>query len=192
MNGARFLAVFLVLAACSPDAAPLPPLAGAMIGGPFALIDQAGQRVTDRSFAGRYRIMYFGYTSCPDVCPTDLQTLGAAMRRLEASDPARAKRVVPIFVTVDPARDTPAVLAPYVAAFDPRMVALTGSAQTIARVAKEYRVFYRAEPADAVGNYVVQHSDQALLFGPDGKPIAILPIADGAQAVADTLAKWVA
>jgi protein SCO1/2 len=192
MNGARFLAVFLCVAACSPAAAPQPPLAGATIGGPFALTDQAGHRVTERSFAGRYRIMYFGYTSCPVVCPTDLQTLGAAMRLLDKSDPARAKRVVPIFVTLDPARDTPAVLAPYVAAFDPHMVGLTGSPQAIARVAREYRVFYQAEPADAAGNYVVQHSDQALLFGPDGKPIAILPIGDGAQAVADTLAKWVA
>jgi protein SCO1/2 len=121
-----------------------------------------------------------------------MQTLGAAMRLIDQRNPALSRRIVPVFVTVDPARDTPAVLAPNVAAFDPHMVGLTGSPQAIARVAREYRVFYQAEPADAAGNYVVQHSDQALLFGPDGKPIAILPIGDGAQAVADTLAKWVA
>jgi protein SCO1/2 len=192
MNAARFFAVFLALAGCSSAPPPSPPLAGAAIGGPFALVDQDGRRVTDDAFAGAYRIMYFGYTSCPDVCPADLQTLGAAMRLLDKSDPARSRRIVPMFVTVDPARDTPAVLKPFVAAFYPRMIGLTGSADAIARVAREYRVFYQAEPADASGNYVVQHSDQAILFGPDGKPIAILPLADGPQAVADMLEKWAA
>lgn len=180
----------LVLAGCS-QAPAAPPLAGASIGGPFALTDQDGRRVTDRDFAGKYRIIYFGYTSCPDVCPTDMQTLAAAMRALDKEDPARSRRIVPIFITVDPARDTPAALKSFVSAFDPRMIGLTGSPDAIAQVAKEYRVFYQAQPANADGQYVVQHSDQALLFGPDGKPIAILPLADGPQAVAATLEQWV-
>ena len=80
------------------------------LGGPFTLTDQDGRTRTDRDFAGRYRIMYFGYTFCPDVCPTDMQTVGAGLRLFEAKDPVRGAKVVPIFVTVDPKRDTPAVL----------------------------------------------------------------------------------
>ena len=179
-----------MLSACSQAPAAAPPLAGASIGGPFALTDQDGHRVTDRDFAGTYRIIYFGYTSCPDVCPTDMQTLAAAMRALDEENPALSRRIVPIFITVDPARDTPAALKSFVSAFDPQMIGLTGSPDAIAQVAKEYRVFYQAQPANADGQYVVQHSDQALLFGPDGKPIAILPLADGPQAVAATLEQW--
>jgi len=92
--------VALALSACSSEE---PPLQGAAIGGPFALTDQDGRRVTDRDFAGRYRIMYFGFTHCPDVCPTDLAVIGQALRRFEKSDPKRAARVVPVFVSVDPA-----------------------------------------------------------------------------------------
>lgn len=191
MNGARFFPVFLALAACSP-AQPTPaPLAGASIGGPFALTDQDGRRVTDREFAGKYRIMYFGYTSCPDVCPTDMQTLGAAMRALDAKDPAVSRRIVPIFVTVDPARDDPAALKAFVSAFYPRLIGLTGSAAEIAHVAKEYRIFYQAQPPAPNGSYVVQHSDSAILFGPDGKPITLVPVKDTPEAIAATLEQWV-
>lgn len=191
MNAARFFAVFLVLAGCSPASAPEPPLAGATIGGPFALTDQDNRPVSDRDFSGKYRVMYFGYTSCPDVCPTDMQTLGAGMKLLDQRDPALARRIVPVFVTVDPARDTPAVLKTFVAAFYPRLIGLTGSAQAIAKVAKEYRVFYQAQPPGPTGDYVVQHSDQALLFSPEGKPIVIVPVQETAQAVAATLEQWV-
>lgn len=190
MNGGLIFGACLGLASCSPAVTP-PPLNGATIGGPFSLIDQAGRHVTNRDFAGRYRIMYFGYTSCPDVCPTDLQVIGAAMRSVAKEAPATAKRIVPVFVTIDPARDTPAVLKTYVAAFGPEMVGLTGSAEEISRVAKEYRVYYKAAQPDPSGEYIVQHTDQALLFGPDGKPIVVLPIANGAAAVATTLEKWV-
>ena len=191
MNGARLFPVLLALAACTPAKPALPPLAGASIGGPFALTDQDGRRVTDAEFAGKYRIMYFGYTSCPDVCPTEMQTLGAAMRSLDAKAPALSRRIVPIFVTVDPARDTPSALKPFVSAFYPRMIGLTGSAAEIAAMAKEYRVFYEAQPPGPNGGYVVQHSDQAILFGPDGKPIVIVPVQETPQAVAATLEQWV-
>ena len=91
----------LALAACHPAAhQAVPPLAGAAIGGPFALIDQHGRTVTDRAFAGRYRIMYFGYTFCPDVCPTDALAIGAALRLLEGSDPQLAARIVPVDIYV--------------------------------------------------------------------------------------------
>lgn len=193
MNASR-LAVFsaFLLAACSQSASPpeRPPLAGARIGGPFALTDQTGRTATDATFAGRYRIMYFGYTFCPDVCPTDMQHLGAAMKLLDRQDPALAKRIVPIFVTVDPARDTPAVLRRYVANFDPRMVGLTGSPEAIARVAKEYAVYYRKGASTGDGGYMVDHGVTAYLMDPAGKPLALLPVEGEPAAIAAEIRRW--
>lgn len=183
----------LLLAACqgsAPSAPERPPLAGASIGGPFALVDQNNRAVTDRSFAGRYRIMYFGYTFCPDVCPTDVQTIGAAVKLLDASDPALAQRVVPIFVTVDPARDTPAVVGQFVSAFHPRMVGLTGSPQAIAATAKEFAIYASKGKASSDGGYLVNHSRQAYLMDPDGKPLALLPVEQGPKAVAEEIKRW--
>ncbi len=183
----------LALAACSPTpvAPARPPLEGARIGGPFALTDQNGRTVSDRDFAGRYRIMYFGYTFCPDVCPTDVQAIGAALKTLEASDPAIAAKVVPIFVTVDPTRDTPSVLKAFVSAFHPRMVGLTGTPQQIDAVKKAYAIFSaKGDPAPG-GGYLVNHSRQTYLMGPDGKPIALLPQEQGPKAVADEIKRWV-
>ncbi|VXC77283.1 putative Cytochrome oxidase biogenesis protein Sco1/SenC/PrrC, copper metallochaperone [Sphingomonas sp. T1] len=186
----------LALAACSPSApdtpaAPAtPPLAGARIGGPFTLVDQDGQQVSDRRFAGKYRIMYFGYTFCPDVCPTDMQTIGGAMKLLEASDPALAARIVPIFVTVDPTRDTPAVVKQFVTAFHPRIVGLTGSPAAIETVKKEFAIFSAKGDAAPGGGYLVNHSRQAYLMDPDGKPLALLPQDKGPQALADDIKRW--
>ncbi len=186
----------LALAACSPSApdtsaAPVtPPLAGARIGGPFTLVDQDGQQVSDRRFAGKYRIMYFGYTFCPDVCPTDMQTIGGAMKLLEASDPALAARIVPIFVTVDPTRDTPAVVKQFVTAFHPRIVGLTGSPAAIETVKKEFAIFSAKGDAAPGGGYLVNHSRQAYLMDPDGKPLALLPQDKGPQALADDIKRW--
>jgi protein SCO1/2 len=180
----------LALAACSPaPVAPArPPLEGARIGGPFALTDQNGRAVTDRDFAGKYRIMYFGYTFCPDVCPTDVQAIGAALKLL---DPALAARIVPIFVTVDPTRDTPAVLKAFVSAFDPRMVGLTGTPQQIEAVKKAFAIFSAKGDDAPGGGYLVNHSRQTYLMAPDGKPIALLPQEQGPQAVADEIRRWV-
>jgi len=182
----------LSLTACSGPAAPArAPLEGARIGGPFTLIDQNGRTVTDRDFAGKYRIMYFGYTFCPDVCPTDAQNIGAGLRLLEASDPALAAKIVPIFVSIDPARDTPAVLKAFVGAFHPRMVGLTGSPEAIDAVAKEYAVYYHKEDATPGGGYMVDHSRVAYLMDPQGKPLALLPEEKSGQAVADEAKRWV-
>jgi len=178
------------LSSCSSPSTPpaQPPLAGARIGGPFTLVDQNGRTVTNRDFAGRYRIMYFGYTFCPDVCPTDAQNIGAGLRLLEQRDPALARRVVPIFISVDPARDTPAVLKQFVAAFHPRMVGLTGTPTEIARVAKEYGIFF-ARGKGTKDGYLMEHSRQIYLMDPAGKPLALLPEAPP-QALADEIAKW--
>jgi protein SCO1/2 len=179
----------LVLAACS--AAPEAPLAGAKIGGPFSLVDQNGRTVSDRDFAGRYRIVYFGYSHCPDVCPTDLQKIGEGLARFEKADPKRGAKVQPIFITVDPERDTPASLKPWVAAFHPRLIGLSGTPQQIAAIAKAYAIFFSKDPVQPGGGYVVQHTRLAYLMGPDGGPIALIPQEGGAQAIADELDRWV-
>lgn len=193
---ARAAAALLILslpAACSspPPPKPTPPLAGARIGGPFTLTDQDGRQVSDRQFAGRYRIVYFGYTFCPDVCPAALQNIGAGLRLLEASDPAVAAKVVPIFITVDPARDTPPVVKAFVRAFHPRMVGLTGSPEAIARTAKEFAIYYAKGEPSADGGYMVNHSSQAYLMDPAGKPLALLPEEGPPQVIADEIRKWV-
>ena len=188
------LAVALALTACQP-AATVPaeaPLAGAKIGGPFALTDQNGKAVSEREFAGRYRIMYFGYTFCPDVCPVDLQKIGAGLKALEASDAAVAAKVTPVFVTVDPARDTPAIRKEFVANFHPRMVGLGGTLEQTKTVAQEYGVYYQLHEPGPGGGYLVDHSRQAVLFGPDGKPIALIPTDRTPAEIAAELKRWVA
>jgi protein SCO1/2 len=180
----------LAVVACSSGAGE-PPLAGAAIGGPFTLTDQNGRQVSDRDFAGRYRIMYFGFTHCPDVCPTDLAAIGKGLKAFEAKDKARAGKVVPIFVSVDPERDSPAVMKDYVANFHPRMIGLTGSPAEIAKVAKEYAVWSEKGEAQPGGGYNVNHSRAEILMGPDGKPIALLPDDRGVDGIAATLDRWV-
>ena len=182
----------ITLAACQPGPAAQEqaPLAGAKIGGPFTLIDQNGRTVTDRAFAGRYRIMYFGYTYCPDVCPTDAAAIGKAVAMLDASDPDLARRIVPVFVTVDPERDTPAVLKSFVANFHPRMVGLTGTPAQIAAVSKAFAIFAGKGDTQPGGGYLVNHSRTTYLMDPDGKPLALLPSDKGPQAVADEIKRW--
>lgn len=189
MNMRRFLApATLVLAACSAQPAAQPPLAGARIGGPFSLTDQNGRTVTDRDFAGKYRIMYFGYTFCPDVCPVDVQNISAALKLVEERDADLAQRIVPVFVTVDPARDTPAVLKQFAGNFHPRLVALTGTPEAIAATTKAFGI-YSARGAGTADGYLVDHSRQIYLMDKDGKPLALLPEGPP-QAMADEIAKW--
>jgi protein SCO1/2 len=187
---AVWLLFALAVSACERGGGE-PPLKGAKIGGPFTLTDQDGRRVSDRAFAGRYRIVYFGFSHCPDICPTDLARIGQALNRLERIRPAAAARVQPIFITVDPERDTPAALKPYVSAFHPRLIGLTGTPAQIADVARKFGIYRAKEPARAGGGYNVNHSRLALLFGPQGEPIALLPHEQGADAIAAELDRWV-
>ncbi len=187
MNRGKNLRLWLVLGLAVAIAAalgwmrfsvpPAPPgnLAGASLGGPFALIDQNGRTVRDTDFAGRYRLIYFGYGFCPDVCPTDLALIGRGLQAFESAQAGRAARVAPIFITIDPARDTPAVLKPFVAAFHPRLVGLTGTPEAIAAVARAYGVYARRMDTGDPENYLMDHSAMVYLYGPDGRPIAFLP-----------------
>lgn len=183
------LALLLSLAACQAPADQA-PLAGAKIGGPFTLTNQAGAQVSDTQFAGKYRLIYFGYSYCPDVCPVDLQKLMQGLKLLEKEEPAKAAKVQPIFITIDPARDTPTVLAQYVAAFHPRLIGLTGTEEEIAAVAKEYAIYYRKVDGASKDAYLVDHARQATLFGPEGEPIALIAQEGTPQEIAAELARW--
>jgi protein SCO1 len=154
-----------------------------LVGGPFTLEDGNGQQVTDRNFRGKYMLVYFGYTFCPDVCPTTLSEVAEAMDKLGA----KADRLQPIFITVDPKRDTPDVMKRYTAAFSPRLIGLTGTPDQIATVAKEYRVYYAAhQSGSGTSDYSVDHSSVLYLMGPDGKFVApIRPDEDGPHMAAD-------
>lgn len=186
------LAVAMLPAACSGPATPAkPPLEGARIGGPFTLTNQDGKQVTDRDFAGKYRIVYFGYTFCPDVCPVDARNIGLGLSAVEKSDPALGAKIVPIFISVDPARDTPAVLKSFVANFHPRMVGLTGSAAAIDAVAKEYAVYYKKGELTPGGGYMVDHARATYLMDPEGKPLALLPQDQSPEAIAAEIKRWV-
>lgn len=134
------------------------------VGGPYALTDQDGHPRSSADYRGKYQLIYFGYTFCPDVCPTTLAIMAAAMDELGGAQ----ERIVPIFITIDPARDKPQILKKYLAAFGPRFVGLTGSPDQIAQVEKEYHVFAQKQ-ALPNGNYSMNHSSVIYLLGPDGK-----------------------
>jgi protein SCO1/2 len=168
-----------------------PPLAGASIGGDFALTDSKGQTVRWDDFAGKYRVVYFGYAFCPDVCPTDMQRVAQGLKVLKGQDPAKAAKITPIFITIDPERDTQAVVGEFAAAFSPDIIGLTGTPEQIAAAAKAFKVYYAKGESTPGGGYLVDHSNITYLFGPDGAPIATLPTDQGGDAVSAELAKWV-
>jgi protein SCO1/2 len=154
-------------------------MGAAAIGGPFKLTDQNGKPRSDADFRGEYTLVFFGYTNCPDVCPTTRQTLTDAMTDLGP----KAEKVTPVFITVDPERDTAKALKDYAANFTPRLVMLTGSPADIAAVAKEYRVYYAK--AGEGPNYAMDHTALIYLMGPDGTYVTHY----APQATADDIAK---
>jgi cytochrome oxidase Cu insertion factor (SCO1/SenC/PrrC family) len=136
----------------------------ALVGGPFRLVDQNGKSVSDQDFRGHAMLIYFGYSFCPDVCPTTLQVMADAIGKLGD----KAARVTPVFITIDPERDTPKVLKEYMAAFGPNFVGLTGTPEQIQAVEKRYRVYAEKKPL-AGGKYGMDHSSVLYLMGPDGR-----------------------
>jgi protein SCO1 len=159
-----------------------------LVGGSFTLEDGNGKQVTDRDLRGKYLLIYFGYTVCPDVCPTTLTETADALDRLGP----KADMVQAIFITIDPKRDTPAVVKQYAAAFSPRLIGLTGSPDQIAQVAKEYRVYYaehRTGPGP--GDYTMDHSSILYLMGPDGSFIAPIRADETGAEMAADIAKFI-
>jgi cytochrome oxidase Cu insertion factor (SCO1/SenC/PrrC family) len=157
---------------------------GITVGGPFALTDQNGETRHAEDFRGRLMLIYFGYTYCPDVCPTELQTMSEAIDRLGAKGDA----VQPIFITIDPARDTPEQLKPYAENFHPRLLALTGSAAEIGAAARAYKVFYQPVKQGG-GAYLMDHSSIVYLMGRDGRYIAHFGGGVTAEQMAAAIAK---
>ena len=182
-----------VLSACSAGTTPAqePPLAGADIGGDFTLTDKNGETVRWSDFDGRYRIVYFGFAYCPDICPTDMQRTAQGLAAFAKQEPELAANIQPIFITIDPERDTPEVVGEFASAFSDDLLGLTGTPEQIADAASKFRVFYaRGEDSEA-GGYLMDHSRIVYLFGPEGEPLATLPADKNADAVAQELAKWV-
>ncbi|MFO1240823.1 MAG: SCO family protein [Sphingomonadaceae bacterium] len=191
MNRFLFLLPLLLLAACGQGQPEKAPLEGAKIGGPFTLVDQDGKTVHDSDFKGKYRLVYFGYTFCPDVCPVDVQKLMLGLKAFEKQDPVRGAKVQPLFITVDPERDTPAALGSFTKAFHPRLIGLTGSPEAIAAVARAYGVYFQKSPGVTPGTYLVDHSRSSTLYGPKGEPIALIPETGSPEEIAGELGRWV-
>jgi protein SCO1 len=197
------LSAALLLSACNNEPTQIPlssaPLAGAAIGGDFSLTDQDGKKRTYKEFDGQYRIVYFGYTNCPDICTPDMQNLMAGLKAFEKSSPDLAAKIQPIFITVDPNRDTPEVLKQFVGAFHPRAIGLTGNDAEIADATKKFAVYSSRVEGSTPESYLMSHSQTPYLMAPDGKPLAILPADqpktdanEGASKLVEAeLAKWV-
>lgn len=181
----------LALSACGSATSETPPLEGATIGGDFTLQAAGGRQVRYSDFDGKYRIVYFGYTFCPDVCPVDLQNIAQSIKLFAKTDASLAAKIQPIFITIDPQRDTPDVVAKYVANFGPTVIGLSGTQAQIDTVAKQWAVFHQKRDDGSSSEYLMDHSRAAYLMGTKGEPIALLPAEKDAAAVATDLAKWV-
>ena len=187
------LALWLASSAAAPIGAPAsgPPAAEParrVFGAPFALRTAGGEPVTDQSYAGRWRLVFFGYLSCPDVCPTALAAMGGALERLGAS----ADAIAPLFITLDPGRDTPEQLAAYVANFSTRIVALTGSEDQAHAAATVFGVRYAIVGDAASGSYMIDHPAAMLLFDPHGRFTTLIPGGATADEVARTIRLFMA
>jgi protein SCO1/2 len=159
-------------------------LLASTIGGPFHLVDQNGKTVTDGDLKGKWSLVYFGYTHCPDACPTALNDIAIALDEL---GPQRGA-VRPVFITVDPERDTPEVLKSYVTSFDAPILALTGSREEIAQAAKDYRVYYAKHP-EAGGDYSMDHSSVIYVMDPEGRFTASFTHESSPEQIAERLKK---
>ncbi|VIO80167.1 SCO family protein [Bradyrhizobium ivorense] len=183
--------LWLTLAAATAGDAPARSAAEIMdilmwnrepVGGPFTLTDQAGHERTDRDFRGRLMLVYFGFTTCPDVCPTDLQAIGLALDKLGRD----ADSVQPIFITVDPERDTASHLADYVSLFHPRLIGLTGSADAIRKIADAYKVYYAKVPLQDA-DYTVDHTAYIYLMDRDGSYLGFFPPGTSADRIVEII-----
>ncbi len=196
LRHSRYALVLLgaLASACSDpadDVRAQPPLQGASIGGEFTLTATDGRPVRWSQFDGRYRIVYFGYAYCPDICPTDVQRMTKGLAMFAQDNPNLGQRIQPIFITIDPERDTPEVIAQFTNAFSDDLLGLTGSQEQIADAADRFKVYYSRGEDAGNGGYLMNHSNITYLFGPQGEPLATLPTDEGAEAIALELAKWV-
>src|SRR3546814_52698 len=163
----------------------------ALIGGPFTLTDQTGQRRSEADLKGHYALVYFGYTYCPDICPTSLSTMTQGLDLLAEQAADKAQAVLPVFITVDPERDTVEALATYAEHFHPRLLALTGTLEEVADAAKAYRIYYQKVEEPDASDYLMDHSSVIYLMAPDGSYLTHFTHASTAENIAKALAERV-
>lgn len=176
-----------VLAGKQGSSSSIPTVNAANIGGPYTLIDQDGKTRTEADFKNTYKLIYFGFTYCPAICPTELQKIAGALKTLPEATQAK---IQPIFITIDPERDTPAALKDYVAMFDKRLIGLTGTPAQIDAVKKSYKIYAaKVPPAEgaAADEYTMDHSSFIYFMTPDDQLISLFKAEDGTQAVADKI-----
>lgn len=162
------------------------PVTSAPVGGPFELVDHEGRAVTDEAFRGRLMLVFFGFTFCPDVCPTELATIGRTMDALGED----AAAVTPVFITIDPERDNVEAMAGFVGLFHPSLVGLTGTPEQVAEAARAYRVYYaRVQDPDA-SYYLMDHSAFVYLMGPDGENVAVFPPGTPSERMVAEIRRW--
>ncbi|MGB7406952.1 MAG: SCO family protein [Pontixanthobacter sp.] len=192
---AAAIALSMTLAACNSGTQQPPldqaPLYGSAIKGGFQLTDENGEPSNWTDFAGKYRIIYFGYAYCPDFCPTDVARFSKGLALFAEENPDLAAQIQPLFVSVDPERDTPEKLREFTDAFDPELIGLTGTPEQLDDAAANFFVQFSKGEEGENGAYLMDHSTVTYLFGPDGQPIATLPTDMGPEAVAAELAQWV-
>lgn len=186
----------LSLTACNPSADQPPledaPLYGSALTGEFSLIDAQGQPVSNTDFAGQYQLVYFGYAYCPNVCPFDVQRMMRGYDQFAEEHPDLAEKVQPIFISVDPERDTPERVGEFTSAFSEHLIGLTGTQEQVdAAAASFFFTVQRIDPIEPGGDYDIQHPSIGYLVDPEGEPMALIPVEQSAEAVAAELAKWV-
>jgi protein SCO1/2 len=159
---------------------------GIHVGGAFTLTDQSGKTVTEKSWPGKYKLVFFGFTHCPDTCPAALQKMAVIMQHLDQNNDPWGAKIVPLFITVDPARDTAAVMAKYVTVFNPHIVGLTGSEAQIKSVEEAYKVYAAKKPGqsnDDYAEYMEDHSAYVYLMSPDDKLLQVFSFDETAEAM---------
>jgi protein SCO1/2 len=185
----------LALSACTSEPAAVdpgePPLLGADIGGEFELVNSSGETVRWSDFDGTYRTVYFGYAFCPDFCPNDMAQLTRGFNLLKERAPDKAAQVIPIFITIDPERDTPEVVGEFTSAFSDDLIGLSGSPEQIRTAADVFRIPYSRGREFGDGQYLMNHPTYTMLFNRNGEPVAFIPTDEGPEAVAAELKKWV-
>jgi protein SCO1 len=192
MNRRRLLTLISVLFASTSIISKIPTRAAVSpltIGGPFTLSTSDGRTVTDQTYRGKWLLVYFGYTFCPNSCPTTLLEVAAALKKLGPD----AAQVQPLFITVDPQRDTPKVMRQYTESFDPRIVGLTGTPEQIAAAAQEYGAYYaRHRTGPGTGDYVMDHSTYLYVVDPQGKFVRAFDTSASGDQIADALRESIA
>ncbi|MCB1720154.1 MAG: SCO family protein [Alphaproteobacteria bacterium] len=165
------------------------PVAGLSFGGPFSLIDHTGAQVSEKTYEGKYKLIYFGFTYCPAICPTELQKMSRVLSALEKNHPEALENVQPLFISVDPERDTLDVMREYIGLFHPQLVGLTGTTAQIDLIKKRYRVFASKVEDETNQDYTVDHSSFTYLMGPNDELIGMYRMKDTADQIYQDLIK---